>query len=264
MTSSSTAPPATPKETTATAGPGRRNRSSSSRRELPDTVKCARLSSISGVIFAVLFVVALVLVHTTPTLSASDADITAFYTSSSTALVTVGLYLIPLAGIVFLWHAHATRLLIKSRTPSPSAIADGLQLVSGVLFVVLLFAGTASAGSVALLKDLTSAPLPSPDFVRGMLAVGYGMVFIYSLRGAGMYLLTTTRLLREAEIMPKWLGLASYLLGAFLLLGTLMHPAVMLLFPGWVIVIGLVVFIRAGRVAEPSASETQASERQSA
>ena len=46
------------------------------------TVKLARLSSLTGILFAVLFVVALVLVHTTPTLSASDADITAFYNST--------------------------------------------------------------------------------------------------------------------------------------------------------------------------------------
>ena len=221
------------------------------------TVKLARLSSLTGLLFAVLFVVALVLVHRTPTLSASDADITAFYAGSSTLLVTVGIYLVPLAGIAFLWHAHTTRLLIKSRTPSPSAIPDGLQLVSGILFVVLLFAGTASAGSVALLKDLTSAPLPSPDFVRGMLAVGYGMVFIYALRGAGMYALTTTTLLRGAGIMPKWLALVSYLVAVFLLLSTVMHPAAMLLFPTWVVIAGLVVFIRAGRVAEPAASERQ-------
>src|SRR6476620_10336494 len=245
MTSSSTAPSAT-------------TRSGGSRRELSDTVKLARLSSLTGILFAALFVVALVLVDTTPTLSASDAEITAFYDSGRTALVTVGIYLIPLAGIAFLWDAHTTRLLIKSRTPSPSAIPDGLQLVSGVLCVVLLFAGTASAGAVALLKDLTSAPLPSADFARGMLAVGYGMVFIYALRGAGMYLLTSTRLLRAAEIMPKWLGSASYLLGAFLLLGTLMHPAVMLLFPTWVVITGLVVFIRAGRVAVPATPEGQA------
>ena len=67
-----------------------------------DTVKYARLSSMTGLIFAVLFVVALVLVHTTPTLSASDADITAYYASSSTLLVTVGIYLIPFAGIAFM------------------------------------------------------------------------------------------------------------------------------------------------------------------
>jgi len=244
MTSFSTAPPAT-------------TRSGVSRRELSDTVKYARLSSISGIIFAALFVVALVLVHTTPTLSASDAEITAYYAGSSTLLVTVGLYLIPFAGIVFLWHAHCTRLLIETRTASPSAIPYGLQLVSGVLFVVLLFAGTASAGSVALLKDLTSAPLPSADFIRGMLAVGYGMIFVYALRGAGMYALTTTNLLRQAGIMPKWVGLMSYLLAAFLLLSTVMHPAAMLIFPSWVAIAGLVIFIRAGRVAEPATSERQ-------
>jgi len=244
MTSFSTAPPAT-------------TRSGASRRELSDTVKYARLSSISGIIFAALFVVALVLVHTTPTLSASDAEITAYYAGGSTLLVTVGLYLIPFAGIVFLWHAHCTRLLIETRTASPSAIPYGLQLVSGVLFVVLLFAGTASAGSVALLKDLTSAPLPSADFIRGMLAVGYGMIFVYALRGAGMYALTTTNLLRQAGIMPKWVGLMSYLLAAFLLLSTVMHPAAMLIFPSWVAIAGLVIFIRAGRVAEPATSERQ-------
>ena len=244
MTSFSTAPPAT-------------TRSGVSRRKLSDTVKYARLSSISGIIFAALFVVALVLVHTTPTLSASDAEITAYYAGGSTLLVTVGLYLIPFAGIVFLWHAHCTRLLIETRTASPSAIPYGLQLVSGVLFVVLLFAGTASAGSVALLKDLTSAPLPSADFIRGMLAVGYGMIFVYALRGAGMYALTTTNLLRQAGIMPKWVGLMSYLLAAFLLLSTVMHPAAMLIFPSWVAIAGLVIFIRAGRVAEPATSERQ-------
>jgi hypothetical protein len=72
-----------------------------------------------------------------------------------------------------------------------------------------------------------------------------------------MYALTTTNLLRQAAIMPKWLALLSYLVAAFLLLSTLMHPAAMLLFPTWVVVAGLVVFIRAGRVTEPAASERQ-------
>jgi hypothetical protein len=129
--------------------------------------------------------------------------------------------------------------------------------VSGILLVVLLFAGTASAGAVALLKDLTSAPLPSVDFVRGMLAVGYGMVFVYALRGAGMYVLTTTFLLREAGIMPKWLALLSYGLAAFLLLSTVMHPVIMLLFPAWVVIVALLVFIRAGRVPVPAVPERQ-------
>jgi hypothetical protein len=248
MAESSTTQPQAPPQ----AGRARRRRAPQS-----PTVKLARLSALTGILFAALFVLALVFVDTTPHLSASDADITAFYNSSSTVLVTVGQTLVPLAGIAFLWHAHTTRLLIESRTPSPSAIPYGLQLVSGVLFVVLLFAGTASAGSVALLKDLTNAPLPSVDVARGLLGLGYAMIFIYSIRGAGMYALTTTTLLRQAGIMPTWLAIVSYLLALFLLVSTTLHPVVVLIFPTWVVVASLVVFIRAGRLAQPAVSERQ-------
>jgi hypothetical protein len=46
-------------------------------------------------------------------------------------------------------------------------------------------------------------------------------------------------------------------LALFLLVSTTLHPVVVLAFPTWVVVAGLVVFIRAGRVAEPAASERQ-------
>ena len=52
------------------------------------------------------------------------------------------------------------------------------------------------------MKDLTDAPLPSVDVVRGLLAFGYAMIFVYSIRGAGIYALRTTSLLRQAGIMP--------------------------------------------------------------
>ena len=217
---------------------------------LSDTEKYARLSSITGIIFAGLLVAAIVLVHSAPNLKASDAEFTAFYASSNTALVTVGLYLIPFAGIAFLWHMNTVRLLVRTCTPKPSAIPDGLQLMAGILFVALLFAGTAAAGAIALLKDLGGGPLPSMDVSRGLLAVGYGMVFVYSVRGAGMYALTTTTLLANAKILPKWLAVVGYLLAAFLLISTTMNPVVMMLLPAWAILVNVVIFVRARNVGQ--------------
>jgi hypothetical protein len=72
-----------------------------------------------------------------------------------------------------------------------------------------------------------------------------------------MYALTTTTLLRQAGIMPTWLGVVSYLLAIFLLVSTTLHPVVVLLLPTWVVIVALVVFIRAGRVTGPAASERQ-------
>ena len=225
--------------------------------ETPDSVKYARLSSTTAVIFGVLLAAALVLLHLAPGLSASDEQLTAFYGGTSTVWVTVGTNLVPYAGIAFLWHLNATRLLIRSLTPAPAPIPDGLQLLAGILFVALLFAGTASAGSVALVKDLTDAPLPSPDAVRSLLGAGYGMVFVYSVRGAGMYALTTTTLLRAAGVLPTWLAIVGYLLAAFLLVSTTANPAVMLLLPAWAVFVGLVILIRAGRNATPAVPQEE-------
>ena len=114
-------------------------------------------------------------------------------TARSTALVTVGIYLIPLAGIALFWHAHTTRLLIKSRTPSPSAIPDGLQLVSRDSLRRSPLRGDGIGRLRCALEgfDECSAAVGRLR-QRRVLAVGYGMVFIYALRGAGMYALTTT------------------------------------------------------------------------
>ena len=91
-----------------------------------------------------------------------------------------------------------------------------------------------------------------------MLAVGYGMVFIYALRGAGMYALTTTTLLRESRNHAHLAGSGELSAGALPAADARrLHPVAVLIFPAWVVIAGLVVFIRAGRVAEPAASERQ-------
>lgn len=225
--------------------------------QAPDSVRYARLSSSTAVAFGLLLALALVLLHFSPSLSSTDEQLTAFYSGSSTVWVTVGTNVVPFAGIAFLWHMNATRLLIRSRTPSPSAIPDGLQLLAGVLFVALLFAGTAAAGSVALVKDLRGAPLPSPDEARSLLGVGYSMVFVYSVRGAGMYAMTTTTLLRAAGILPTWLAVVGYVLAAFLLVSTTANPAALLLLPAWAVLVGLVTLIRAGRNAAPAVPQEE-------
>ena len=213
----------------------------------------ARLTGVLGVAFAVLLAVGLVLVHRSPALSASDNDYTAFYGNGGrTVLVTVGLYLVPFAGIAFLWHMTTVRLLVRELTPQntgrePSPIPYGLQVVSGGLFVALLFAGSAAAGAVALIQDLGDGPVPGADVGRSLTGVGYALVFVYAVRMAGMYAITTTTLLLNAGLLPRWIALLSYLMAAVMLVSTTLHPALLLVFPGWVALAGLIVASRTGR-----------------
>ena len=80
----------------------------------------ARASALSGIVFAGLFFVALVLVRQAPGLAASDRVYTEFYTvGSGNVLVTVGMHVVPFAGIACLWHIGSTRTLIES-LPGPA------------------------------------------------------------------------------------------------------------------------------------------------
>src|SRR5919112_5145817 len=84
----------------------------------------ARVAAISGLVFAVLFVAALVLVHRAPTLGDPDAAYAAFYADGGDQLfVAIGLYLVPFAGIAFLWHMTAMRNVLDTLVPAPSAMA---------------------------------------------------------------------------------------------------------------------------------------------
>ena len=123
----------------------------------------ARMSAVSGIVFAALFVAALVLVRQAPGLDAPDSTYADFYSvGRGNVLVTAGLYIVPFAGIAYLWHMSATRTLIEGMPGR--AVGDAALAAAriGIAFVCLLFTGTAAVGGVALLTVFSSAPLPPP------------------------------------------------------------------------------------------------------
>lgn len=206
--------------------------------------KSAQVSALSGILFAGLFVLALVLVRQGPGLGVPDRVYADFYqVGRGNVIVTAGLYVVPFAGIAFMWHMSALRTVIEALPGPSSEMPRWLQLSSGVLFVCMLFAGTAAVGAVALLTVVSTAPLPPPEVARALSAAGYGLVFVFGVRAAGMFMITTTTLSRKRGLVPGWFTLISYLAAAFLLVSTTFHPAILLIFPGWVLVLSVVLLV---------------------
>jgi hypothetical protein len=206
----------------------------------------ARMAGWSGLVFAGLLVASLVLVSRMPGLADPDTEYSAFYSDGGgDALSIVGLYLVPFAGIACLWHMLATRTLLQVQRPSSwTEVPHWLHLAACVLFICMLFAGSAAAGAVAFLTRFSDAPLPGPDVARGLSAVGYTLVFVFGVRAAGMYIITTTGLARSAGVLPGAVVVLSYLVAVFLLLSATSHPAILLVFPAWVLVISTVLLVR--------------------
>lgn len=107
----------------------------------------------------------------------------------------------------------------------------------------MLFGGTAAVGAVALLTQFSDAPLPPPDVARALSSLGYALVFVYGVRAAGMYMITTTGLASSAGVMPRWLAVLSYLAAAFLLVSVTYHPAILLVFPAWVLLVSSLLLV---------------------
>jgi hypothetical protein len=137
-----------------------------------------------------------------------DSTYAAFYTNGSGGvLVTVALCLVPFAGIAFLWFRMAFRAL--------------------------------AAGAVALMLHFANVPAPPVSVDRVLSSVGCGLVFVYGVRVAGTFTITTTTLARRAGLMPRWLAVLSYLMAAFLLATTTTEPATLLVYPAWVLLLSL-------------------------
>jgi hypothetical protein len=202
----------------------------------------ARVAAGSGILFVVLFVAAMVMLRRAPHLDDPDATFTAFYAhGGDTLLVALGLYLVPLAGIAFLWHMTAIRSMLDTLTPRPSGMAHGLNLLAGTIFVTMLFAGTAAIGAVAFAVSRGGPGTIDPDTARALTAVGYGLVFVFAVRGAGMFVLTTTTLLRNGRVLSLPWAVVGWLLGAFLLVSVTNNPAALLVFPLWVLLVAVAV-----------------------
>ncbi|PVZ07892.1 hypothetical protein [Actinomycetospora cinnamomea] len=201
-----------------------------------------RFAAVLGLVFAALFVAALVTVNGAPHLDAPVADYAAFYDGAGDTVVTaVAIYLVPLAGIAFLWFAVALRSVLDTLGTPPSGLAHGLNLLSGVVFVALLFAGTAAMATPVLLTTIGGGAPLAPDTARALSALGYGLVFLFSVRGAGMFAVTTTTLLRGAGVMPRGVAVAAYALATWLLVTATDHPVSLLVLPAWVLLVAVVL-----------------------
>ena len=77
-------------------------------------------------------------------------------------------------------------------------------------------------------------------------------MFVFGVRAAGIYMISTTALARAVGLLPRWMAPLSYLAAAFLLVSTTFHPAILLVLPAWVLLFSVVV--TAGRRPGPARS----------
>jgi hypothetical protein len=202
-----------------------------------------RAAGIAGLAFAALFITSLVLLRDQPSAESTAEEIRDFYLREDGGSVAlVGVYLVPFAGIAFLWFIAVVRNLIGEREDRFFAT---VFLGSGLLFVAMLFIAAGVGGAVLAAVKARHDPVPSAETIVTIRALAFGFLFIYAMRVAAVFMIVVSTIGMRLGVLPRWLVVAGYLAALVLILNVSYLEALVLVFPGWVAAVSVVI-LKAG------------------
>ena len=201
-------------------------------------MRTARAAAIGGLVFAVLMAVVLHLFRAAFPVD-QYLDAASMPTSEALSQARTALFLVPYAGIAFIWFTGALHYNLGS---ADMRLFTTVFIGSGLLFVAVVFvaAAFASAELTALERgiDLTDGNRIIPAVAVNELLVGY------SARMSAVFCLSLSTMGRLRKTLPPWLYLFGTATGLFLLLVPFGAPLVEFLFPVWVATISLFLLIK--------------------
>jgi hypothetical protein len=206
------------------------------------TSRLERLAPLAGVVFGVVFVVALLTLGDTPDTDASGAEVISHYDDSGEVLL--GVLALLLCGVLFLFFAGVLRARLRANGPEwLASVAFG----GAVTYAVGL--GVFAMSQFALLD---ASDLEQPEVAQALNILDNDN-FAPTVIGLAVVLLATAWHVLASRSLPVWVGWVSLVLGVLAVAGPLGFFA-FLGFPLWVAAVAVVLFIgaRADAIGAPA------------
>lgn len=187
----------------------------------------------AGVVFALLFGAALILIRTA---LPEGAEPGSQWLESGSGHLKIAAVIMPFAGIAFLWFMGVVRDGLGHYEDKFFAT---VFIGSGLLFLAMMFL---AAGVGAGLDR---------SHVSGEVAAFGQMVLLavsktYALRMAAVFMISLATIWMKTGLMPRWLVIVTYLAALGLLVSSDISMWLVLAFPLWVLVVSVLLLVRAG------------------
>ena len=201
-------------------------------------LRAPRVAAAAGVLFsALLLAVFLLMRRSVPT----DPLEPGAWLRGETGSVALALNLVPFAGVAFLWFVGFLRDQLGAREDQFFAT---LFLGSAVLFLAMLFAAAAVIGAIILAFHAAPEMLINSatfHFGRGL---AYGMVNIYLVKTASVFMITTSTIALYTGLTHRALAYGGYAVAAVLLIGSYYIDWSLLVFPLWVLLVSTNIWLK--------------------
>ena len=199
-----------------------------------------RAAGFAGVLFAVLFGAALVLIKTALPEGGKPGS---QWIDGASGQLRLAAVLMPFAGIAFLWFIGVVR---DGFGKFEDKFFSSVFLGSGLLFLAMMFASSAvGVGLVALRATKADAAASSEVAVFGQHLLTT-LSNTYALRMAGVFVISLATIWLKTRMMPTWLIVTTYLVAVAILIASDVSMWVTVAFPLWVLLVSLLALVRAG------------------
>ncbi|MFO0912624.1 MAG: hypothetical protein U0795_06690 [Pirellulales bacterium] len=193
-----------------------------------------RVIAVAGILFATLFVASFALIHAA--VPADPRDPGVWMTDPGLRRwVSLGLNLVPFAGIAFLWYMAVLRNhigLLEDR------LLATVFLGSGLLFVATLF--VCAGVSRGMLDDFGHLPNPGEDSAyRLARGITYSLMNGFGMRMAAVFMFVTSSIGMKTGVFPRALSVVGFVFGAVLLASIADFVWISLLFPLWALILSV-------------------------
>lgn len=191
-----------------------------------------RAAATAGIIFSALLLTSLILIRTSVTAEPPSLD------SGWLSKVRLALNLLPFAGIAFLWFIGVVRDRLGAYEDRFFAT---VFLGSGLLFLALLFVTAAVAGGLIVAYAQAPSQLVATGVYGYGRAVIYELMNIYTMKMAGVFMISTCVVSLRTRIIPRWIAFLGLALALFLLLSLQYTEWGAVLFPLWVLLVSVYI-----------------------
>ncbi|MFZ0323627.1 MAG: hypothetical protein WAN48_05780 [Actinomycetes bacterium] len=216
------------------------------------SLRTPRSAGVAGIIFSVLLGSVFLLIRLS--VPPSEAASTTWLTDpDKQKAVSLALGLVPFAGIAFLWFIGVIRDRIGEHEDRLFAT---VFLGSGLLFIAMLFVGTAVVGGLLSDPAVQGGSAPDPVLWDLQRRITLGLINTFALRMGAIFIFSTNAIGLRTGILPRWLTIGGFIAGAVLLLGANISPWMNVVLPVWAFVLSIHILTHNRRIEEARPAST--------
>ena len=211
--------------------------------KLPPSVRrltTPRAAAFAGVLFAVLFATAIILIRSA---LPEGAEPGSQWLVSGGPKIRIASELMPFAGICFLWFIGVIRANLGQYEDRFFAT---VFLGSGLLFLAMMFASSAVGAALAAAHHSLDVPLSDSGAAAFGQMLQLKLSKTYAVRMAAVFMMSLAVIWWRTGLLPRWLAILSYGMAVVLIIAADTTMWLTLVFPAWVLIVSVFYLVQDG------------------